>query len=326
MFHERSAERVNGGLGRGFSRGNGREVNQVQKARIQQDRQEEEWSIPSNVEWRENDTERRESSRAPPAPPPSEDRVFTDWSSSASHRERTSPQNTSERDVVPNINQPDNQTAQPGSEPAKIEVMGNTLSNVLTYPSTSRQLNQVGTRLIDRETITSDIEVRSQREEMRVEDSSNDEVIMSCHRDVWMPVTRSNLSLYDTELSGGSHIRTHNIDIIPQLDGPRSIHSRRRTSENARIEQESFCRTAMTCGIEHPDDSSNNSHSYRRAYDDQRPPMRRRYHGGKGRPPDRESSQDRGYPGRGRPPDNGRPPDRSGGPQMVEGPRWWRTP
>ena len=41
---------MNGGLGRGFSHGNGREVNQVHTARIQQDRQEEEWSVPSNVE------------------------------------------------------------------------------------------------------------------------------------------------------------------------------------------------------------------------------------------------------------------------------------
>ena len=38
-------------------------------ARIQQDRQEEEWSVPSNVERRENVMERCESPRAPPAPP-----------------------------------------------------------------------------------------------------------------------------------------------------------------------------------------------------------------------------------------------------------------
>ena len=58
-------------------------------ARIQQDRQEEEWSVPSNVERRENVMERHESSRAPPTPP-SEDRLFTDWSSIDSPRERTS--------------------------------------------------------------------------------------------------------------------------------------------------------------------------------------------------------------------------------------------
>ena len=39
-------------------------------ARIQQDTQEEEWSVPSNVERRENDTGRHESPRTPPTPPP----------------------------------------------------------------------------------------------------------------------------------------------------------------------------------------------------------------------------------------------------------------
>ena len=73
---------MNGGLGRGFSCGNGIEVHQVQTGRTPHDRQEEEWSIPTNVERRENDTERHESPRAPPpVPPPTEDRLFTDWSS-----------------------------------------------------------------------------------------------------------------------------------------------------------------------------------------------------------------------------------------------------
>ena len=109
---------------------------------------------------------------------PSEDRLFTDWRSIGSPRERTSPQNASIRDIVPNINQPDNQTVHPGPEPARIEAMRNTLSDVMTFPSTCQQLNQVGTRLIDRETNMSDIEVRSQREETGVANSSNDEVII----------------------------------------------------------------------------------------------------------------------------------------------------
>ena len=126
---------MNGGLGRGFSCGSGRDVNQVHTARIQQDRQEEDWSVPSNMERRKNAMERCESPRAPPTPP-SEDRLFMDWSSIGSPRERTEPQNDLVRDIVPNINQPDNQTVQPGSEPARIEVMGNTLSDVMTFPST----------------------------------------------------------------------------------------------------------------------------------------------------------------------------------------------
>ena len=49
--------------------------------RNQQDRQEEEWSVPTSIERREDDTVRQESKRAPPTPPPLEDRLFTDWSS-----------------------------------------------------------------------------------------------------------------------------------------------------------------------------------------------------------------------------------------------------
>ena len=111
-------------MGRGFSHGNGRGISQVCAVRTQQDRQEEEWSIPTNIERREDDTERHELSRAPPTPPPSEDRLFTDWSSLDSPRVRTSPWNASVQDTEHDIYQPDNQTVHPGSEPAHVEVMG----------------------------------------------------------------------------------------------------------------------------------------------------------------------------------------------------------
>ena len=94
-FNERPTERTNGGLGRGFSHGNRREIrgeiNQVHTERDQQDRWEEEWSVPTSIERREDDTVRRESQRAPPTPPLSEDRLFTNWSSLDSPRARTSP-------------------------------------------------------------------------------------------------------------------------------------------------------------------------------------------------------------------------------------------
>ena len=110
---------MNGGLGRGFSHGNGRGVNQVHTVRTQQDSQAEVWSIPSNIDRRENDRERHESPRAPLTPSPSEDRLFTDWSSIDSPRERMSPHDASARDTVPNISQPDNQTVQPGIRASK---------------------------------------------------------------------------------------------------------------------------------------------------------------------------------------------------------------
>ena len=88
-------------MGRGFSHGNGREIRgdicQVNTERDQQDRQEEEWSVLTSIERRGDDTVRQESHRAPPTPPPSEDSLFTDWSSLDSPRVRTLPQNASVR-------------------------------------------------------------------------------------------------------------------------------------------------------------------------------------------------------------------------------------
>ena len=175
-------------------------MHQVQTGRTQQDRQEEEWSIPTNIERRENDTERHELPRAPPppAPLPTEDRLFTDWSSIDSPRERMLQHNISARNKEPNINQNDNQTDQPGSEPARIEAMGNTLSDVMTFPSACQQPSEVGTRLIDRETNTSEVEVRTQREETRIDNLSSNEVIISNDRDTQMPTSHSGLSSYDT--------------------------------------------------------------------------------------------------------------------------------
>ena len=76
------------------------------------------------------------SQRAPPTPPLSEDRLFTDWSSLDSPSTRTSPQNASVREIEQGINQSDNQTIQPGSKPAQIEAMGDALHDNVTSPST----------------------------------------------------------------------------------------------------------------------------------------------------------------------------------------------
>ena len=58
-----------------------------------------------------------------------------------------------------------NQTEQSVVDPAGNEVMGNTLSDVTTIPSTCQQLSQVGARFVDRETNMSEVEVRPQRDE-----------------------------------------------------------------------------------------------------------------------------------------------------------------
>ena len=97
-------ERPNGGFGRGFSQGNGIEMQQTSTNRPQPNRQGEDWSMPTNIERRENGVERCETSQAPPPniPPPMEDRLFTDWSSNDSTRERETQHNLSARSVEPN--------------------------------------------------------------------------------------------------------------------------------------------------------------------------------------------------------------------------------
>ena len=86
----------------------------------------------------------------------------------------------------------------------------------------------------------SDVEVRTQIEEIRIGNLSSNEVIISNDRDTQMPTSCSGISSYDTKITGGSHIRTCTMDMIPQLDGPASVHSRRRISENAGTEEETI--------------------------------------------------------------------------------------
>ena len=55
------------------------EISQVHTMRTQQDRQEEEWSVLTSIERREDNIVRQESQRAPHTPPLPEDQLFTDW-------------------------------------------------------------------------------------------------------------------------------------------------------------------------------------------------------------------------------------------------------
>ena len=151
-------------------------------------------------------------SRVPPNSLPVETRSSTDWNSLDTPRVRTSPQIASVQNTGHNIDQPDNQMGQPGSEPEHVGVMENTINDGETTFSAHRQPNQVGARLMDVGTNTSDIEVRSQRVGTSVIDSSN-----------------------NVELSSGSHVRirtTRRTEMIPQLDGPISMYSRERILED----------------------------------------------------------------------------------------------
>ena len=83
--------RPNGGFRRGFSQGNNTRAQQTPIDRPQPERQEDDWSSPTNIERRE-DPERHEASQAPApdVPPPTVER-FTDWSSIDSSKERDKP-------------------------------------------------------------------------------------------------------------------------------------------------------------------------------------------------------------------------------------------
>ena len=105
--------------------------------------------------------------------------------------------------------------------------MGNTLSDVTTLPSTHQQPSQVGTRLIDTETNTSEVELRTQGEETRID------ILSSNNRDIQMQTSHSGISSHETDIIGGSPVRTRTTDIIPQLDGPTSVCTRKRPEQES---------------------------------------------------------------------------------------------
>ena len=80
----------------------------------------------------------------------------------------------------------------------------------------------MGARFVDRETNTSEVEIRPPREEARID-------IEHTHsKGVQVPTSHSELSSHDTDIVEGSLARLHIPDTMPQLDGPTSIHARRR--------------------------------------------------------------------------------------------------
>ena len=110
----------------------------------------------------------------------------------------------------------------------------------MTLSSTCQPSSQEGARPIDREAMRSDIEVRTQRGELRTDNISSNGVLVSNDRDTQIPTSHSGLSSHETEIIGGSLMRTFTRDMIPQLDGPTSVHNRGRALENVRAEQETI--------------------------------------------------------------------------------------
>ena len=250
-LQERQMDRPNGGFRRGYVQGNNtRAQQQAPTERPQPARQEDEWSSPPIVERREN-TERHQTSQAPPpaVPTSTEERLFTDWSREDSPRERVSQRVQSARSVE--SRRTVNQTEQSVREPGDNEVLRYVLSDVTTMPSTQIQISQVGARFIDRETNTSEVEIRPPREEVRID------IDHTHSRGVQVPSSHSELSSHDANIIESSLARLHIPDIMPQLDGPVSVHARKR-----RPVPEVKRKTTMSRGG-YPDESHSDSHDNR---------------------------------------------------------------
>ena len=153
---------------------------------------------------------------------------------------RTPPQSVLVGETGPDINQPVNQTTQPGSEPVLIGPMGNALQDdiIVSPPRTHQQLDEVGVRMMDMGTNISDVEVRPHRDGARVLTLDANGQVPLPIVDVMIPSGRAdpvaipqiNLSIlgYGHNSLRGSHVGTpvmgaQEISVLPQLDGPVSV-------------------------------------------------------------------------------------------------------
>ena len=231
---------------------------------------------PPTVE-RRDDAERWQTTQTSPpaAPPPTEERLFTDWSSEGSPRERVTQQIQSARGVE--SRRTVSQTEQIVREQEGDEVLGHVLSDVTTAPGAQVQISQVSARFIDRETNTSEIEIRPPREQARID------IIHACSQGIQVPSSSSEYSSHNMNMEE-STVRPHVPIIMLQLDGPASVHVRRK-------QPLPIIRRTTIPGEGYLDDSDSDSHD-NRFHEDKRYPGRRRYYQERGgRPPDRENKQ-----------------------------------
>ena len=99
----------------------------------------------------------------PAAPPPTEERLFIDWSSEDSPRERANQQLQSARGIE--SRGVTSQTEQIERESRNAREVRHVPESVMTSPSTQEQTNQVGTGISDREPNTAVVEIRLTRDE-----------------------------------------------------------------------------------------------------------------------------------------------------------------
>ena len=206
---------------RGFARGNGRDYTVRPKKPASTDRpmlvrQEDEWSLPPTVE-RGDDAERHQTvlTSSLAAPPPTEERLFTDWSSEGSPRDRNNQCIQSARSTEPR------RIEEAIREPEEEQTIRHVLSEVSTTPSVQVQTDQVGTRLVDREINTSVVDIRPTEEEVRAD------LIHAHSIGIQVPSASSELSsstMNEREFMTEPHLPIR----IPKLDGPTSVCVKRK--------------------------------------------------------------------------------------------------
>ena len=117
-------------------------------------RQDEEWSSPPPIDKRRNDMNRcqTESTSFPAVPPPTEERVFTDWSSKGPPRERSIQPIQTAPVVEP-------QRTEPNIGELGEQAIRHRLNEISTTTSVQVHTDQVGPRYVDRETNTSVVNI-----------------------------------------------------------------------------------------------------------------------------------------------------------------------
>ena len=90
--------------------------------------------------------------------------------------------------------------------------------SVMTGSSTREQMNQMGTRVSDREPSTTVVDIRLTRDE---------EIVHAHDQEIQVPMPSGRLSSLSTRMEEPTE-RTIMPNIIPQVDGPASVHIQRR--------------------------------------------------------------------------------------------------
>ena len=174
----------------------------------------------------------------PVVPPPTEECLFTDWSSVGSPRDRNNHHTQLTRNETARRREPEEQAIR------------HNLSEVLTTSSVQVQMDQVGPRHVDRETNTSEVGIRPVDKEARTN------LIYSHSIGIQqMPSVSSGLSsstINEREFITEPHVPTR----IPQLDGPLSVHVIRKLPAPLRTQ-------TMVSRGDYPSESDSDTHSHR---------------------------------------------------------------